>query len=285
MSIVQTRTRNDLSDHATIDIDIDVHSNLTHQRTTSTGLRLLQYSLEEFFYPNLTILVSSTVPPASRLSTLVRRALVLLLCLMPLLLALLNVADKQLLAAELIRERQSLESCSAALQAPVEALEPVVVTLTTTMISATTMTATATHVTTVYATAPTPTAAWDPQDDSVLFSESSTAEAMSTAEALVSTSAAPQYVPNIEPTVASSKPLSTPYPLPDEPSTPSASASSTETTVSSFLDMSFFLPIRFDVPSIRLPSAARATVVSLWRGMGVAWWIVQKVIHYPLDPP
>ncbi|KAJ3553512.1 hypothetical protein NM688_g3571 [Phlebia brevispora] len=242
------------------DVEYAVKSNLTHQQATSSGLRLLQYSLGEFFYPNLTISMSSDVPSSSHVSSTGWRTLGLILCMVPTAVALLAMTDKHVIGIELAEAHRSLESCSVALQAAADIPDPEPVTVT----------ATRTVFSTIYTASPSQAKWWN--------APGAASEAEAEKSAITEAASQPPSL---------SVPTSSPV-IPTFSTIPPASTSSPpskESEVSVVRDMPFLWPIRFDVPSLEIPETARIAATTIWRGVGIVWYLIQRVIHYPLDPP
>ncbi|KAF7793284.1 hypothetical protein EIP86_004395 [Pleurotus ostreatoroseus] len=251
------------------DIEYDVTSNLAHQQTNSSGPRLLKYSLEEFFYPHLTLMMSTETLPKHTPTSSSWRMVGIVLCMMPSLIAILALYEQSATSAALAQAHESLESCSRALQLPVEVPEPVTftsistVTTTTTTLTATTLTST------VYATSSAQAKWWNNQNaDPTLKSETTSM-----------TSTSRHASANSLPTILTPS-FTTFYPASSTPS-----QTSDETAISDVKDLSFLWPTHLDLPSMPIPEVARVTITKIWDGMGVVWYLFQKVLHYPLDPP
>lgn len=253
------------------EVECDIISNLDHQQTTSTGSKLLKYSLEEFFYPNLTLTMSSN--PASKTSSASSgwRMIGLILCMMPTAMALLAMAEKQAISAGLAQAHESLESCSIALQSPPSLPDPVTIMTTATTTATTTNFVTTTVTSTVYTPSSTQ-AKWRNKQNSVVNEESRTA----------STSLTSRQSPiNSLPTSILVPTSTTVLPPPSLP----LPTSSDETEMADVRDMTFLWPTHLDLPALEIPETARVTISKIWNGVGFVWHLFQKVLHYPLDPP
>ncbi|THG99822.1 hypothetical protein EW026_g2589 [Hermanssonia centrifuga] len=229
------------------DFELTVKSNFTHQQSSSAGLRLLHYSLPEFFYPNMKIAITPAAASRTQSSMSGWLALAVIACMIPTVVALLAIADKQVLGAELAQVQHALDNCNAALEGAA-------------VIVPETITETRTMTTTIHTASPSQHKWWSSPDSS----SETDSPAVPTMLPSPSTSTA---IPTLTPTV------------------PPKTLSPTETSLLPIRDLPFLWPIRFDIPSLEIPEAARSTAAAVMRGIGMAWHVFRKVLHYPLDPP
>ncbi|CAL1705672.1 unnamed protein product [Somion occarium] len=231
-----------------------LRSNLTHEQLSSSGRRLSQYSLEEFFYPRLSVHFTPSSSAAFSYPSL-WRGIHTAAIVLPAAAALVLLGNQNLLAAELAHTKQALYNCSNALPEDCHDLTETV-----------TITATAT----IY-TASSHSKWWHPGSDTSSLTELET-----------STSSVSVSLPHSTPSVTS-----IPTVTPSIPIIPSGSSAlpPSETEALVLRSLPFSWPLKLDILSFDIPEPARTTVSYAFRGLGMAWQLVRKVIHYPLDPP
>ncbi|KAH8099576.1 hypothetical protein BXZ70DRAFT_973965, partial [Cristinia sonorae] len=227
-----------------------VRSNLTHETTTSTGRRLVHYSMEEFFYPRLSIITTSPSPTPSTSNSFVWRTVQILFVVLPTAMALFLLANNAFLEQELAQAKQSLLTFPATPHIETITREgPATVTVTSTIVATTTTTTTTT------------TSIKSRADHAV--PSSSKSDPPSTVTSTV-------YLPAPTPTL-SSAPTFTPTPL----TTPAAFDLAMR-------DLPFLWPVRLEFPSLEhVPHLARTTLSMTWTGIGAAWQLFRRVLHYP----
>ncbi|KAL6301581.1 hypothetical protein BKA93DRAFT_919584 [Sparassis latifolia] len=241
-----------------------MRTNLIHQQSNSPALRLLQFSLDEFYYPRLYMAIApqQTSRKLSMPSPTFRRLGILLACLLPIALISYLLMDLRLKTAELHEMRASLTNRSPEFTADYPHNEPETITVTTTIL----------------------TEKW-------WFSASTGTLPLDSSTPPFSTSQARTQSPSQYPSQLSTDtlmPTMTGIPV----LTPSTSASSVSHGEShsllSLSDESFAWTLRFELPVLKLPEVpetARAPMDALINGLGAVWHIFRKVLHYPLDPP
>jgi hypothetical protein len=96
---------------------LSLRSNLTHQQSSAHGPRLLHYSLEELFYPRLTLVLNPLNPPQTLAAdqTVFSKAIQALMWTAPTILSLVLLACILSLGTEFRQMQRSLDSCSAIL--------------------------------------------------------------------------------------------------------------------------------------------------------------------------
>ncbi|KAH9951863.1 hypothetical protein B0H21DRAFT_407 [Amylocystis lapponica] len=233
-----------------------LRTNLLHQESTPHGQKLLRYSLEEYYYPRL----SMRIIPVSSLHNVASPSRVswglaqLVGILIPVAIVVYLYRDIRLVNAELHQMRRSLDNFPL-VEPDYPPPPPETVTVTTTVV---------------------------PNGHRWWFTPGSSMSTDPTA--LFSPS-------NMEPPDPTNPTLPTLTPTTDAFTlTPARSHSSEPNALLAIHDLPFPWPLRFDLtqihlPPFEIPESARASVDAMMNGLEVMWQIFRKVLHYPLDPP
>jgi len=183
----------------------------------------------------------------------------------PAMVALLLLANRSIMETELLSTRSALDLCAANLDSCNEPGPTVTVTAT-------------------IFTAPPPT-----QNKWWFTTESLASTDELTSPTSLSTSLTPPPSSTLVPTLIPTIPVQTiptPAPAPAPTSTPTITENF---ALSAIRDLPFLWPLRFEFPAVLddmdIPEKARTTVAYAIRGLGLAWQVFRKVLHYPLDPP
>ncbi|KAK7694037.1 hypothetical protein QCA50_003613 [Cerrena zonata] len=259
-----------LESQAGLDVT-SLRSNLSHEQITPAGRRLSQYSLEEFFYPRLAVVFSPTAVPGSTFHSYpsLWQSVQIVALVLPTAAALGLFANQSALTTELSHAKHALHECSSSMteDCPI-------------MIETITITATETVYT---ASSESQSRWWHSSSDSSSSTSLDTSISTSTespTSSLPSSSSSIQPIPLITTIPTVTPTLSTPTTA-NSPSLPVASQSDALILPR----ISFPWLVKLDVLQFEIPEQARITITYAFKGLGFAWQIVRKVIHYPLDPP
>ncbi|CCM03619.1 uncharacterized protein FIBRA_05763 [Fibroporia radiculosa] len=251
---------------------LTLQTNLTSQRNTSHGRRLLSYALKEFHYPRLAMSISSVSPPSvSRppLSLKIWKAAQIAAIPIFVLIILSLLTDLRHKTGELHTLRESGRIHSPNTETVINI--PATVTVTST-------------ITTVV-----PHKWWHPSG-ATMTNELPTISAVPPLEI---SSTLPPATASL--TTATFDMTDTDYHLPTF--TPSVSAPAPlnpppEQHALMRRDVTLLFPwtLHFEIPDIKfpnitIPDGARETVTSVLRHVDAVWQIFRRVLHYPLDPP
>ncbi|KAI0819060.1 hypothetical protein BC629DRAFT_1466217 [Irpex lacteus] len=247
--------------------------NFTHQQTFSKGRTLTQYSLEEYFYPRLSITLSGGDQASGSGWLYTSCVLAVIVCTMATAMAVRLARANGVLVAELAKAQQSLEARaleqSGEVLPGVDVVETVTVTATTTIFAVSTVST----VSTVTLDHPVPTpevVSQEAASTSTSTSTSSPADTTTLDSETAARSSTSTTLTTVTPTVLKATPTNLPH---------------EDSALTPITDMTFPFPIRFDISSFDIPEAARNTAQVVARGLGLAWQFCRKVYHYPLDPP
>ena len=239
-------------------------TNLAHEQTSAAGLKMVHYSMVDFFYPRL---VLTFVPSSSAISPARLRAvwswpqlLIAVLLTITCLFLFINLRQTQAQLAEALRSANSIARDSPP-DIPIREHDAV---QTVTITSTATVTAGAN-----------PSRWYHSAQQSHQQSAAIPAD-----EAAPPSPSPPSDAPT--PTAVTQLPTITPTPL--------GAPDSEKSLVQSYFSFPSFRSLRLEFssiefPEIRLPKSANATLHSLLASIGVVYNLYQKLVNYPLDPP
>lgn len=236
----------DVNVETALGLDIlSIESNLSHQQSNVKGRRLLHYSMQEYFYPSLTINIVASKGNATQSKSIrsLTQTAPAILCLI--LLVCLLSRD-----AELREMKKSLDRCSSASLGSDIPQTPVTVTLTKTMVI------------------DTPSHRWF---------RGTISTAVPT-EAVLDHSVIP---PASYPTPGNTR---NENPMLSSSTSALSSSHDGYASRSYALIPTQYVPFRWP-DEYDLHLAGRATVDAVVGSLGTVWQLIRRVYHYPLDPP
>jgi hypothetical protein len=237
-----------LVDGTFIDLEISsLLSNLTHKHYFSNGRRLLHYSMDELFYPQLSLIVQPAAPRPVMKHT-IPNSLKLITRTVPTLLTLILLFCLIKLGSDIRQMKRALESYSTVMGSGGEEIpEPITIT------------------TTVHASSH---SKW-------WFGEAT----LSSITSATPTSSANVWSPQTSPAYQSGAEISASITMPlDDESSQSSHPENGD--LIPFIKFPFPWLVDFE-----LSTAAYAAADKIIEGLGVVWQVFRKVYHYPLDPP